>query len=372
MPKEAMRKAAMRRRCRNGVVCFFVGLLVVDAVLAVGIECFWLGVRDPAYADLISLARERRREMPDRPLAMMLGSSSTYMGVDGDRLSRPGDVLFLNCGIPGAGPIEQQIMLRRFLADGVRPDLLFVEILPYLLGCQPGDRISFEERSVISPRLTYAELSRVKRYTVDRGHYDRPWLFSRLMPLYFLQSELRRTFGTDLVPNPGRPSGRDNYGFDDEIRSAILSPEVTRKATDLWMGRNRRALEGEGISETSRRSLRDLFDLCRKEKLEPRIVIPPMRLEVLRAAPEKMKRQCAELVRIAEEYGYPIIDARNWVDDADFWDGVHMQAIGAEHYSDRLRRDALAPALAARNRLTSPERTVPADPVSRTGSAKTP
>ena len=95
-----------------------------------------------------------------------------------------------------------------------------------------------------------------------------------------------------------------------------------------------------------------------------------MRLEVLRAAPEKMERQCAELVKIADEYGYPTIDARNWVDDAEFWDGVHMQAIGAEHYSDRFRREALAPALAARIRPATPERTVTAEPVSRTEPTK--
>ena len=157
-----MRQADTRRRYRNGVCCFLAGLLVIEIVLSASIESRWVEVRDAAYADLVAIVHERRREMPERPLAMILGSSSTFMGLDGARISQPGDVLFLNGAISGTGPMDHQIVLRRLLADGIRPDLLFVEIMPNFFGRAKGDRVGFEERDMNfnASRFTFSELTR--------------------------------------------------------------------------------------------------------------------------------------------------------------------------------------------------------------------
>src|SRR5215475_2591146 len=119
----ATRRQTVARRCRTGLWCCLAGLVVAEAILATGIEWSWLGVRDPDYAELIDIVRKRRAESPNRPLVLAIGSSSTFEGIDGERLSRPGDAVVVNCGFTGAGPINHQIMLRRFLDDGVRPDL---------------------------------------------------------------------------------------------------------------------------------------------------------------------------------------------------------------------------------------------------------
>jgi hypothetical protein len=358
-----------RRQCRIGLCCLLAGVCAVNAILAFGIECRWLEVRDPAYADLIAIARQRRREMPDRPLAMILGSSSTFMGLEGDRLSQPGDVLFLNCGISGAGPINHQILLRRFLADGVRPDLLFVEIMPHGLSCAKGDRLGLEEQALIPERFTCEELARAKSYSADPFRHDRSWMLSRLAPAFCFQAELRRAARIDLVPNPGRLTTRDDYGFNAFIRTVHIPTEEARGRTEFWLEAYRSALENEECSESLLRAVRDLFALCREERLRTRLVLPPLCGKVLQWAPGPMQRRCAELAKIADEFGMPTIDARNWVDDDDFADGVHMQALGAERYSDRFRRDALVPALAGLHPRTA-QPTVLAIPVSRRESGE--
>ena len=40
--------------------------------------------------------------------------------------------MLFNFGMVGAGPLVELVVLRRLLAEGVRPDLLLVEVLPPL------------------------------------------------------------------------------------------------------------------------------------------------------------------------------------------------------------------------------------------------
>ncbi len=69
----------------------------------------------------------------------MLGSSRTCHGLAADelheRLSRElgRPVSVVNAGLPGSGPFTELLLWRRLRRDGVRPDLLLVEVLPGLL-----------------------------------------------------------------------------------------------------------------------------------------------------------------------------------------------------------------------------------------------
>jgi hypothetical protein len=45
---------------------------------------------------------------------------------------------------------------------------------------------------------------------------------------------------------------------------------------------------------------------------------------------------------LADEFGVPVIDARRWMRDEDFWDGHHLLPGGAAAFSRRLALEAKA------------------------------
>ena len=201
---------------------------------------------------------------------------------------------------------------------------------------------------------------------------------SRLIPTSYMQPQLRRIAGTDLAPNPGRPSGRDDYGFDEKIRKLRLTPDSVQRNTlaivAAWIAYYRPSLEGEEPSRSAVRSVRDLLTLCRMRNRCLRSFCRRRRMcQIVRAvAPEMGERRFAELTKIGADHAVGVIDARSWLDDADFGDGIHLSPIGAEHYSARFGRDALTPALAGLRGPSpgAPDRTVTATPVSQPATSR--
>src|SRR5262245_10926531 len=101
-------------------------------------------IREEAWQHRVRCYRERMAAQPDALTVVQLGSSRTMNGLAGsagepilaERLGQP--VVLLNFGLAGAGsPIRRRIDLQRLLNDGVRPDLLLLELLP----------VGFERRS---------------------------------------------------------------------------------------------------------------------------------------------------------------------------------------------------------------------------------
>src|SRR5437764_14565018 len=89
----------------------------------------------------------------------MLGATSTGYGFHAGRieaevrreLGRPAAVF--NFGIPASGPVTHLVYARRLIADGHRPDLLLVEVLPPALADLPGGPL--ESQSLFGDRLRY-------------------------------------------------------------------------------------------------------------------------------------------------------------------------------------------------------------------------
>src|SRR5437879_4963703 len=132
------------QRGRAGLVWGLVFFATLQLGLAVAIELWLPELRDPQYAYKAARLRQRmaadRDDRDDRPRnIVVLGSSRTMFGLQGERaervmgsrLGRP--VTVFNFGMVGAGPITQLVDLKRLLAQGIRPDLLVIEVLPPLL-----------------------------------------------------------------------------------------------------------------------------------------------------------------------------------------------------------------------------------------------
>src|SRR5205085_2304077 len=71
------------------------------------------------------------------------------------RLGRP--LLLLNLGVAGAGPVINLLNLRRLLAEGVRPDLVLIELMPGYLDQQQTGRELLPE-VLPAYRLSYDEV----------------------------------------------------------------------------------------------------------------------------------------------------------------------------------------------------------------------
>jgi hypothetical protein len=56
---------------------------------------------------------------------------------------------------------------------------------------------------------------------------------------------------------------------------------------------------------------------------------------------------------LSREYAVPVVDMRDWVEDRDFFDGVHLTHAGAAAFTERFGREVLWPLLARRRRYCS-------------------
>jgi hypothetical protein len=118
-----------------GLAFFVLGQLT----LLLAMECWWPELADPEYGIKLACLRARLAERPDcRPLIVALGSSRVPMGLRPEHLvvNRSSDSrgpLVFNFGIYQSGPTAQLLCLRRLLADGVRPDVMAMELYAPML-----------------------------------------------------------------------------------------------------------------------------------------------------------------------------------------------------------------------------------------------
>src|SRR5262249_31111015 len=128
----ANRRARLRRRA---CLAIFWGLGVfwtVQIGLGFAVEHILPDIRDQEFAAKLHRLQALIRAAPDRPLVVMLGSSRTLMALDARRVDLTIDgrrPIVFNFGIRGGGPTLQLICLRRMLAQGIKPDVLLVEVL---------------------------------------------------------------------------------------------------------------------------------------------------------------------------------------------------------------------------------------------------
>lgn len=145
------------------------GVLLVLAGLAadVWIDCRKPEWHDEEYGHRRSLLRAQVAEHPDRPILLGLGSSRVGLGFRPEALpelctaeGRP--VIPFNGSHLAGGPVMNQVMLRRFVRDGVRPRWLVVEAAPLLLNHEsPGIATTAATAFDLPYTLPYLPLGKV-------------------------------------------------------------------------------------------------------------------------------------------------------------------------------------------------------------------
>src|SRR5437868_5957573 len=106
-----MGKRQAARRARSDVLWCLGGFCLLQVGLVVAMEHRRPEYRDPEYGIKRALLRERLREKPGSPLALVLGSSRVLQGFRPDVLppcpTPEGAAVVFNFGQTGHGPLHQ-------------------------------------------------------------------------------------------------------------------------------------------------------------------------------------------------------------------------------------------------------------------------
>ena len=344
---------AARRAVAAGLALFAASQLA----LGVTAECY-PRLRDPLYGDKFAKLCRRLTESPaggPRPaVVVMLGSSRTGLAFHGKvmeqrlaaDLGRP--AVAFNYGTPASGPVTQLVYLDRLLAAGVRPDLLLVEVLPSMLADGQGGPV--ERLWFYADRLTSAERATVTRYGFDEAAVNARWRRSVLLPAYTLRFQLASRVAPSWLPWQVRfdwSRGSDDCGWGTTQRQEVGDDQLGR-GTEQARLEYAPTLADYHPGGPAAGALRELVGRCHAAGMPVRLVLMPEGSVFRGWLPPAGEARLTEfLTNISTECNVPIVDARTWLPDADFYDGHHMFARGAEAFTDRLGREVVGPVLAA-------------------------
>jgi len=334
-------------------------LLFAASQLALGVTAeYYPRLRDPLYGDKFAKLQRRLTDVtaagPRPAVVVMLGSSRTGLAFHGKvmerrlaaDLGRP--AVAFNYGTPAAGPVTQLVYFDRLLAAGVRPDLLLVEVLPSMLADGhggPGERHWF-----YADRLTSSERATVVHHGFDGRAVNARWRRSVLLPAYTLRFQIASRLAPSWLPWQVRfdwSRGSDECGWGTTQRQEVGDDQLGR-GIDQARLEYAPTLADYHPGGPAAAALRELVGRCHAAGVPVRLVLMPEGSVFRRWLPPAGEaRLTAFLANISTKSDVPVTDARTWLPDADFYDGHHMFARGAEAFTDRLGREVVAPILAA-------------------------
>jgi hypothetical protein len=312
------------------------------ALLLVG-ECRWPDLRDPELGRKLTALRACRAEAPSRPLLLMLGSSRTLQGFRAERLNglpdkdgRPRQAF--NFGLTAAGPLRLLATLNRLLDEDIRPALLLVEVLPPLLN-EPGPGRTSEESWLEPLRLSASDLGLLRHYHSRAAWLEKSWARSLLLPCYAQRLAILGRLGSNWLPTGSLSAvlaPMDRFGWQ-PLADIDLDAEWQSRLSARVMEQYRSVFEDFRLGAGPSRALADLLVWCRAEDIAVALVRMPEATAFRRQCPPGMEAAVQNLLtRLAHQHGARLIDARDWVDDAGFYDTHHLLPAGATLFSDRL------------------------------------
>jgi hypothetical protein len=320
-------------------------VVALQATLVVALECR-TELRDSEYGIKRARLRAALARAPGRPLVVMLGSSRCLLGfrpaaLPPCRTADGREPVVFNAGFLGAGPLMELICLRRLLADGLRPEVVFLE-------CWPPSEIA---EGIFRPpvqRLGWRDLRVWGRHTAEPGLLYREWIESRLLPGSTGRAALLQALAPRWLP----PREEDYLNVDaagwKPCPFGYTSKDRERRAR---FARNdyEAFLQVYRHGETADRELRELLTLCRAEHIRAALVfLPESALFRGWYSPAARAEVDGYLGRLSRDFAVPVIDARAWVADDGFADGYHLLPEGAAAFTARFGREALQPLLEGR------------------------
>lgn len=297
---------------------------------------------DPKYGCRMRALRSRQQEMQAHPLFLVLGSSRAEQGFRPSLLAKAGEEpvpakpLFYNMARGGSSPLLYLLTLHRLLRDGIRPDVLLLEIFPPAL--------VEDEASAVIYKPTLRDLPVLRRYPIS-GRTWTFWLQDRLLLWYKYRSGFLAWAAPRLLPPQARWGEHlwDYRGGEWRIVGDSVSAPERRRLLDDARRRYSASLQHFRIAADADRALRELLDTCRSQHIAVELFLMP-ESSTFRSwyPPEALGRLSEYLATLRRDYDVRLIDARRWIGDWEFSDGHHLLSRGAATFTRRFA-DAIMP-----------------------------
>ena len=311
-----------RRVARTAVLCLVPGLALCLVLTWTAADLFAPARLDPDYRDRRELLHARLAERPGTRLAVVVGSSRTGVGFVPESLPADHSPLWFNASHYAAGPAFNLLTLNRLLADGFRPDLAVIEVMPPLM--------TRENPRLVAPNFSARELLFVADY-LPADRLAQEWLYAR----YVKPKNVRRAFRSD---DPTILAGACGG-------HAWIQEFTTPAERQARMAFQRSMYEPPArnleVRPGADRALRDTLRVCRDRRIAPVLLLPPEG-PTFRGwyDPARLARFDAYITALAKAEGVRLIDARSWFPEEAFSDGHHLLLPGGTAFTARLVREA--------------------------------
>jgi hypothetical protein len=341
----------MQRPMRSARAALGWGLLFF-ATLQVGfnvvVDWFRPEVYDAEFGVRLREFRARRREHPDRPALIVLGSSRCVLSFAPEELplletAEGASVLPFNFAHLGAGPVMNLMQYRRLRRCGVRPDYLVVEVMPPCLANEPP--------SMVTTCMTAPDLPTLHGYIEPAKLYGR-FLMRRLVPWYRNRGEVLDRAAPDWVMAEeqaerrrivlGPLGGDGGWSTPDSV-----APDVAQARLAQTRAGYEPPLRAFRIRPEATRAYDELLRDCRRDGVAVALLLTPegdaFRSWYPPEALAAIEGWCADMRKC---HGVPIVDGRRWLAEDAFFDSHHVVRAGASGFTRRLGREVLRPLLA--------------------------
>jgi len=328
--------------------------------LAVVVESWWVQLRDPCFGVKVVALEQRMRNSefqgngsagrrePHGKVVVMLGTSRTDDALRGSQLEGAlaqeldYPVIVYNLGLPGTSEQAELLYLERLLDRQIRPDLLLIEVLPAHLHRDwtrdtvwiPPDRLSWRDWHLLhEDHLPRRALRNGWRETCALPWYAHRFAVLGALTLHMVPGEVRENYAYS----------RDRCGWRSPIDERPSSDRCSR-ATAQARSEYGPTLQRFELGGSNCAALRMLLGRCRDCRLPAVLVLMPEASEFRNLYPPAAWAQVqAFLDQLRDEFDVPLINARNWVADADFMDTHHVFVPGAKTFTERLGREVVLP-----------------------------
>ncbi len=328
------------------LAAFVAGFMIYWLIMVnYGIRDFW----DPTYAEKSERLSALVKNHPGRPLWVVLGTSHVEFGLRlwaaEDLLSGSNAPWIFNFGLSGAGVYRQSVVLKRLVADHLKPQRVGIELMGPLMG---RDDEMFADDPRLAMRARRSELDDLCSHSSKPDEIRADWKESRLNPCYEYGMRLPdQTLTLRLLPIPGirhfESHAYDAWGWCTGVPQS--EPEDRYRAGfKAAAGEFVKDFSGNfAISKAVDGELRAALDLCRKEGIEAFLVRMPEARDFQAIYTSQANTALANYVeQIKNEYHVPVIDARSWFPEGkDFLDGHHLNAISAQAFTRQFVQELL-------------------------------
>ncbi|HEY7315733.1 MAG TPA: hypothetical protein VH643_40765 [Gemmataceae bacterium] len=333
-----------------GLIFFLGGHLILGAYLT---HCY-PELCDPEFHLRLRDLRARVSEAPDRPLALVLGSSRVAFGL------RPASVMeaadgpaaptIFNFAMLGVGPVGERLVLHRVLEMGLKPKWVIIEVwAPFLpqSGFSNEEDIIFRRDFYCSDLPTISHLyrrrgeaaGRVFAETVTPALHYRLAVLNRCAPCLLPQTLLTETEFNNLLRFHLDGSGWVPFNLD--------HPDPAGPETHIQRARlmTKPLFDKFSVSPISDRALNEMLKECQAHDIRVAFLLMPEHSLLRGWYPSMQDKLTTYLRQLSEAYHAPVIDTRVWCGDKDIPDCCHLSPKGARAFSERFGRDVYRPLL---------------------------